>query len=152
MLSVREHVQTVANALGHPDWAALTDHGERVQRLVAEIPPALWQKVQHAVSTNYQRLETRYGRPMAVAIVSAGIVGTAVPLPGTSIVAVAPLIGLAELHHRIAGADEQEEGILAILRHAEADIRQKGKQWIEHLADLVRSRGDEMETRARKSP
>jgi hypothetical protein len=145
VLTVCEHVQSWANALGHPDWAALTDHGERLQCLVAEIPPALWQKVQHAVSTNYQRLEARYGRPMAVAIVSAGIVGTAVPLPGTSIVAAAPLIGLAELHYRIAGGDEHEEGVLARLRSAEADIRQRGKQWIEELANLVRPRSDDTE-------
>jgi hypothetical protein len=141
MLAVREHVKAVAKAIGRSEWAALSDHGERLERLVKEIPLATWRKVKHAISTNYQRLEARYGRPTAVAIVSAGIVGTAVPLPGTSIVAVAPLIGLAELHHRIATADEQ--GILGKLRLAEADVRQTGKQWIEDLGNLVRPRGDE---------
>jgi len=69
-----------------------------------------------------------------------------VPLPGTSILAVAPLIGLAELHHRIAAVNEQEGGIVAKLRLAEADIRQMGKQWIEDLAELVRLRGEETES------
>jgi len=141
MLAACERIKAVAKAIGRGEWAALSDRGERLQRLVAEIPQATWRKVQHAVSTNYQRLEARYGRPTAVAIVSAGIVGTAVPLPGTSIVAVAPLIGLAELHHRIAAADEQ--GILGKLRLAEADIEKMGKQWIEDLGNLVRPRGDE---------
>jgi hypothetical protein len=100
---VHDHLRAVAGGLGDAEVAALADHGERVRQLVASVPPAVWHKVSGAVATHYQSLEGRYGRPTAIAIVSAGIVGTAVPLPGTTVLAVAPLIGLAELHHKLVG-------------------------------------------------
>src|SRR6516165_6716178 len=104
MIHVHEHLRAVVGGLGHVELAALPDHGERLRQLVASVPPAVWHKVSGAVATRYNSLEGRYGRPTAIAILSAGIVGTAVPLPGTSLVAVAPLLALAELHHQLVAA------------------------------------------------
>src|SRR6516225_7842816 len=101
---VHEHLRAVVHGLGHAELAALPDHGERLRQLVASVPPAVWHKVSGAVATRYNSLEGRYGRPTAIAILSAGIVGTAVPLPGTTVLAMAPLIALAELHHRLHAA------------------------------------------------
>ena len=102
--TVHEHLRAVAGGLGHDEWAALPDHGERLRQLVACVPPAVWHKVSGAVTTRYHSLEERYGRPTAIAILSAGIVGSAVPLPGATVLAMAPLIALAELHHRLGAA------------------------------------------------
>jgi hypothetical protein len=101
MHTVHERVRAVAHATGGAEWAELPGHVERLERLVAALPPAIWHRVSKAVRTKYELLEGRYGRTTAVAIVAAGVVGSAVPLPGTGIVAVAPVIGLAELHHQL---------------------------------------------------
>src|SRR5262245_3226434 len=101
--TVHDHLRAVAGGLGYAEWAAL-EHGERLRQLVASVPPTAWHKVSGEVATRYHSLERRYGRPTAIAILSAGIVGTAVPLPGTTLLAAAPLIALAELHHQLASA------------------------------------------------
>jgi hypothetical protein len=54
------------------------------------------------VKKRYKQLEARYGKDYAMAILAAGIVGTAVPLPGTSLLAAAPVIALAETHRAMA--------------------------------------------------
>jgi hypothetical protein len=137
--AVQDHLRAVAGGLGHAELAALADHGERVQQLVASVPPAVWHKVSGAVATRYQSLEGRYGRPTAIAIVSAGIVGTAVPLPGTTVVAVAPLIGLAELHHQLVGKHDPGGASWGAKVHlAESEILQLGRQWIQDLAGVLK--------------
>lgn len=140
--AVYEHVRAIVAKLGHADWAALPDHGDRLQRVVADIPPAVWHKVSNEVATRYRSLEERYGRSTAIAIVAAGIVGSAVPLPGTTVLAVAPLIALAELHHRLS-AESGVSGAIRSLktRLAESEIRQLGGQWVHDLADVLRSEG-----------
>jgi hypothetical protein len=143
---VHEHIRSVVAALGRPEWAALPDHGERVQRLELNLPAAVWHRVQVAVTTKYRNLEGRYGRPTAVAIVSAGILGMAIPVPGTSIVAVATLIGLAELHHRLSTMTEPSAGLIAQVRLAESEIRALGQHWIEDLAKLIEPGHDVQET------
>jgi hypothetical protein len=142
MSAVNEHVRSVVGALGHPEWATLADHGERLQRLQSELPRAVWRKVQTAVTTRYHDLEQRYGRPTAVAIVSAGVLGTALPLPGTSIVAVAPLIGLAELHHRLTATTDPRAELLAQVTRADAEIRRLAERWLQDLAQLVQLKHD----------
>ena len=94
--AVHEHIRAVTGALGYGEWAVLEDHGERLGHLVASVPPAVWHKVSGEVATRYRSLEGRYGRPTAIAILSAGIVGSAMPLPGSTVLAMAPLIALAE--------------------------------------------------------
>jgi hypothetical protein len=134
---VYEHVESLLGALDRPEWASLPNHGERIRRLTAEVPPAVWHKVQTAIAMKYHELEHRYGRATALAIISAGIVGTAVPLPGTTIVAVAPLIGMAELHHRLTTTTGPAAEFVAKLTHGEAELRRLGQRWLEDLALLL---------------
>jgi hypothetical protein len=137
--TVYEHLRAVVGGLGHAEWAALPDHGERVRQLVASVPPAVWNKVSDAVATRYQSLEGRYGRPTAIAILSAGIVGTAVPLPGTTVVAMAPFIALAELHHQLVVEPRSGGTSLEAKIHlAESEILHLGKQWMQDLAGVVK--------------
>jgi hypothetical protein len=137
--TVHEHVRAVAGGLGNGEWVDIEDHGERLRQLVASVPPAIWHKVSGAVVTRYRSLEGRYGRPTAIAILSAGIVGTAVPLPGTSILAMAPLIALAELHHQlVANPGPEGDSVLGKTHLADSDILQHGKQWMQHLTGLAK--------------
>ena len=137
--AVNEHVRVVASRLGHIELAAYPDHGERVRQLVASVPPAAWHKVSGAVATRYHSLEGRYGRPTAIAILSAGIVGTAVPLPGTTVLAMAPLIALAELHHQVAAAPGPGGAPWAANIHlAESEILHHGRQWMQDLAGVLK--------------
>jgi hypothetical protein len=136
--SIHEHIQAVAGKLGHPAVAALAEHGERVQKLVAHVPPAVWHKVSDAVAARYRPLEERYGRPTAIAIVSAGIVGTAVPLPGTTVVAVAPVLAAAELHHRLVAQGLDIVSLVQKIHLDESEILHLGRQWMHDLAGVLR--------------
>jgi hypothetical protein len=135
---VHEHLRAVAHGLGHVECASLSDHGERVRQLVASVPPAVWHKVSGTVATHYHSLEGRYGRPTAIAIVSAGIVGTAVPLPGTTVVAVAPLIAVAELHHQlVAAGGPGGPHLVATIHLVESEVLHLGRQWMHDLAGVL---------------
>ena len=137
--AVHDHLRAVAGGLGHAELAALADHGERVRQLVASVPPAVWHKVSGAVATRYHSLEGRYGRPTAIAILSAGIVGTAVPLPGTTVLATAPLIALAELHHQLVGQHDPGGASWGAKIHlAESEILDLGRQWMQDLAGVLK--------------
>ena len=112
---------------------------ERLRQLVASVPPAVWHKVSGEVATRYHSLEGRYGRPTAIAILSAGIVGTAVPLPGTTVLAMAPLIALAELHHQLVAVHGPGGAPWGAKIHlAESEILHHGRQWMQHLADVLK--------------
>jgi hypothetical protein len=134
--TVHEHVRAIAGRLGHAEWPALPDHGERVRQLAANVPPAVWHKVSGAVATRYQTLEHRYGRPTAIAILSAGLVGTAVPLPGTTFVAMAPVIAVAELHLHLVTASGPDASFAQRLHVAESEILHLGRQWMQDLAGV----------------
>ena len=138
---VHEHLRAVVHGLGHAELAALPDHGERLRHLVASVPPHVWHKVSGAVQARYQSLEGRYGRPTAIAILSAGIVGTAMPVPGSTVLAMAPLIGLAELHHRLAAAPGPGGAPLGAKIHlAELEILDLGRQWMQDLAGVLKEK------------
>jgi hypothetical protein len=137
--AVYEHVRAVVGRVGHAEWAALPDHSERLQRLVAGVPPAVWHKVSDAVATRYRTLEERSGRPTAVAILSAGILGSAVPVPGTTVMAMAPLIALAELHHQLSARPDPGGVAGAVTIHlAGSEILRLGRQWVQDLADVLK--------------
>jgi len=137
--ALHEHIRAIAGRLGHVHLVALPEHGERLRQLVAGVPPAAWNKVSDAVSKRYHSLEGRYGRPTALAIVSAGIIGTAVPLPGTTFVAVATLLALAELHHQLAMSSGPDAAPWAAKIHlAESEIMDLGKQWMQELGDVLK--------------
>ena len=135
---VHEHLRAVVRGLGHAELAALPDHGERMRQLVASVPPAVWQKVSASVANRYSALEKRYGRQTAIAILSAGIVGTAVPLPGTTVLAMVPLIALAELHHQVATADPAGDSWGAKIHLAESEILHQGRKWMQDLAGVLK--------------
>jgi hypothetical protein len=134
---VHEHLRAVADRLGHVELAALPDHGERLRHLVARVPPAVWHKVSGAVATRYRSLEGRYGRPTAIAILSAGIVGTAMPMPGTTVLAMAPLIALAELHHQLVVTHGIGGALEAKIHLVESEILHHGKEWVQDLAGVL---------------
>lgn len=139
MIHVHEHLRAVVGGLGHVELAALPDHGERLRQLVASVPPAVWNKVSAAVAKRYQHLEGRYGRATAIAILSAGVVGTAVPLPGTTFAAMAPLIALAELHHQLHAAPDSGGAPWGEKIHlAESELLHHGSQWMQHLAGVLK--------------
>lgn len=73
---------------------------QRAKELPGQAAEAAKQKVQ----AHYAKLEGRYGRPMALTILAAGLAAVPIPLPGSSILAVAPLIGVAELYRAMRGA------------------------------------------------
>jgi hypothetical protein len=137
--AVHEHLRAVTHGLGHIEWAAIPEHGERLKRLVASVPPAAWDKVSGEVATRYHSLEERYGRTTAIAILSAGVVGTAVPLPGTTILAMAPFLALAELHHQLVTEPGPNPAPWAAKIHlAKSEILDLGKQWMQDLADVLK--------------
>lgn len=138
MQAVQARIRAVAEAVGHSQLAALADPGARLRGLVAEVPQELWHQIETTVSGKYHQLEERYGRPMAVAIVSAGILGTAVPLPGTSVLAAIPLIGLAELHHRLTETPEPTPATRPEKTPlSESEIRRLGEEWMAELTNKV---------------
>jgi hypothetical protein len=137
--TVHEHLRAVVGRLGHAELAALPEHGERLRQLVASVPPAVWQKVSGSVAKRYSDLERRYGRRTAIAILSAGIAGTAVPLPGTTVLAMAPLLAVAELHHQLAAAPGPDASTWAAKIHfTESEILDFGRQWMQDLADILK--------------
>jgi hypothetical protein len=127
------------DALVDPAWAGLADHEEHLRRLAAELPPAVWQKVKNAVATRYYELEARYGRRTALAIVSVGILATPVPVPGSTFLAAAPLIGLAELHRRLTAVPEPPAAdLMTKITITEAESHHLGRQWAQELATLLK--------------
>lgn len=96
-----------------------------------ELPAKVYNKAKEKVAGHYEKLAARYGKGMAIAIVGAGIVGTAAPLPGTTIIAAAPLIALAELYRAMSGkkADEGEQEL------SEDELMKLGKEFVSQLLE-----------------
>jgi hypothetical protein len=137
--AVAAHVRAVVGGLTDPGWAGLGDHEEWLRRVAAELPPAVWHKLQKAVATRYSQLEGRYGRSTALAIVSVGILATPLPVPGSALLAVAPLIVLAELHHRLTAVPEPPaEELLTRTTLTEAERHHLGQKCVQELATLLK--------------
>lgn len=64
------------------------------------------------VRSHYATLEQRYGRGYAIAVITAAILGTAIPLPGTTALAAGAVSAVAEIHKALAGwsANAEELG------------------------------------------
>lgn len=62
----------------------------------------LLQSLVTKVSNTYQKLESRYGKNWARAIIGVGVAGLAVPLPAASLLLASPVIALAELAKKLA--------------------------------------------------
>jgi hypothetical protein len=64
-----------------------------------------------------------------------------VPLSGTSVLAAAPLIALAELHHQVVGKhDPGGESWGAKLHLAESEILDLGRQWMQDLTGVLKEK------------
>lgn len=61
------------------------------------------EKVSTKVGNTYRKLESRYGKNWAKAILGAGLLGLPVPLPGASLLFAGPFLALAELTRRLSG-------------------------------------------------
>lgn len=63
------------------------------------------------VRSHYATLEQRYGRAYAIAVITAAILGTAIPLPGTTALAAAAVSAVAEIHKSLAGWQANAEQV-----------------------------------------
>jgi hypothetical protein len=136
--AVTEQVREMAAALGEVE-ATVTEHGQRLELLVARVPADVWSKVSTAVATHYGNLEERYGRRTAIAILSAGIVGAVVPVPGTSVLAMAPLIAVAELHHRLGTQPESNAALGNAQQLTHPEVMKFGSHWMQVLSNALKS-------------
>lgn len=93
----------------------------------AKVPAALMAKARTKVKAKYDVLESRYGRAQAIAIVGAGIAGLALPIPGSSFLVAAPLVGLAELYHRLKPSTQMAHDL------SDEEIERLGKELREEL-------------------
>ena len=94
-----------------------------------ELPGEVWAAAKSKVKATYGKLEDRYGRPTAIAIMGAGVVGVPIPVPGASLVTAAPVIAAAELYRRFRGAKAYKDANSL----TEATIRKLGKDWMDGL-------------------
>ena len=88
---------------GGPATSTAVDYGNRVLDFAKSLPGKLVDRVKTQVKAKYGRLEARYGKGYARAIIGAALVGLPIPAPGASFVSASVLIGLAELHRMARG-------------------------------------------------
>ncbi len=70
----------------------------KVLAFAKRMPAAVYGKIKTTIANKYATLEKRYGPKYAKAIIGAGLIGTPIPIPGSTFAAMAPVIGVAELH------------------------------------------------------
>jgi SPP1 gp7 family putative phage head morphogenesis protein len=80
-------------------------------------------RIKAKIAEKYKKLEARYGPRFAKAIIGAALAGLPVPLPGASIMAAAPMLALAELHHQITMTRNEDSTIIAGIALRAADTR-----------------------------
>lgn len=75
----------------------------------------VFEKVKGKIEGHYERLSARYGEGTAKLIIAAALAGSLSPVPGSTLIAALPIVGIAELVKRIrergleTGAIEREE-------------------------------------------
>lgn len=82
------------------------------------------------VKAKYGKLQDRYGKGMAIAILAAGIVGLPMPVPGSSLLLAAPLIAAGELYrglHRSRRDDEDPDD------YTVEELLALGQKWMEDI-------------------
>lgn len=89
-----------------------------------KLPAKVLDKARTYVKTKYAKLESRYGRKMAIAIMAAGVAGLPLPVPGSSLLTAAPIIAVAELHRWYSSKELSD-----------ADVERIGKAWMRELLD-----------------
>lgn len=140
------HSLTPSHAGAVRRWAGLARHvGSRA------MAPA-----RKAARKVYAGIERRYGPRNAKRILGAMAVGMAVPLPGASLLAAAPMVALAELHRQLGrgrrpasavgkGADMTDDEVLDA---AEAALRELFGGELPHGWDRAKAGGADVGTKA----
>lgn len=59
------------------------------------------EKVRARIEGHYERLSSRYGESTAKFIIAAALAGSISPIPGSTLIAALPIVGIAELVKRI---------------------------------------------------
>jgi hypothetical protein len=88
----------------------------RIIKAVGKVPGRLVKKARDKVQNTYTKLEGRYGKGYARAIVAAGVAGLPVPIPGSSAIFAAPLLAVAELHRRLRGTPHPTDADPKVVR------------------------------------
>lgn len=96
-----------------------------------ELPATVVKKAKDLASHHYTKLEERYGTGIAVGILAAGIVGTAIPLPGATILTTAPLIGLAEIYKKVRSNKEAK----SMKEPSDEELQELAKKLIKELLE-----------------
>lgn len=97
-----------------------------------KLPSGVWAKAKAMVQQRYAQLAGRYGKPTALVIMAAGILGSATPVPGGGILAAAPIMGVAELYLRLRGSGDSPKGPGNAQRQAPPGALERARR-----ADLV---------------
>ncbi len=107
--------------LSHSEWKILNNfnldeiYSERFSDRVKDfISPT---KIIDKIKNHYTKLSDKYGKNMAKIIIAVALVGTLSPIPGSSIIAALPFVGLAEIINWIKSKPEVEKQIMQ--SHAE---------------------------------
>jgi HK97 family phage portal protein len=128
---LHEQAQSAAKSWG--EWAK-------------ELPGRILSAAKDKITTKYNQLSERYGKGMALAIMGAGILATPIPVPGTTFVAVAPLIAAGEIYRALAGSKGAKNLRALLAQDGEADgmtddeITKLGKEW---MAEILKEWQDE---------
>lgn len=69
---------------------------------VTQLPKHVYEKIKATAEKRYAQLEKRYGPKYAKAIIAVALAAQVSPIPGTSLVAAAPVLAVAEMHRRFA--------------------------------------------------
>lgn len=96
------------------------------------VPAAIMTKAKDKAKSTYTKLEGRYGKPAALAIIGAGILGAPLPIPGSSLMTAAPVLAAAELYLRMKG----HKSIAYMLKGTDWTdqmLMEEGRKFIEEL-------------------
>lgn len=103
--------------------------GQKLKSLPAKVVSA----VRNKVKEKFAQLETRYGRKWAIAIMAAGIMAAPIPVPGSSLLAAAPLMGMAELHRLVSRADNSKVEL------SDEEVEKLGRKLLKELHEELAS-------------
>ncbi len=93
---------------GGPDATSVDSKVNQVLEFAKGLPGKMVGRVKEKISAKYAKLEKRYGKGYARAIIGAALVGLPLPMPGASFVSASVVIGLAELHRMARGMTKNE--------------------------------------------
>lgn len=121
--------------VGHEAAAAVHEAAtEKARSLIGrikDVPKAIYGKAKDKVQKTYEGLKEKYGKGWAVAIMAAGVVGTATPLPGGGLIAAAPLLACAKLHMSLSASKAIDPSALDSITHDE--LMKLGKEVMDQL-------------------